>query len=144
METSTSIFISFSNLSKKITFFILLLLGSFVAFAQNTSFKEMLNVTYSIQNVENIENPNLYIDALNNANMNNHRLKSDRNTINFDSGVKVTLYSAEESLLNGMTSINPSDFPNQIDDYTPPVFRVADNNYILELKQIKHSKVHKH
>jgi hypothetical protein len=132
------------SFTSKATFFILLLFFSLVSVAQQSSFKEMLNITYSIQNMENIKNTKVYIDALNNANMNNHRLKSARNILQFEEGIKVVLFSAEEVLANGITNFNPKNFTNQIENYTPPVFRLADNNYIIELKQIVSSKSHQY
>lgn len=118
---------------KNILFFLVLFL--FSSFAQQTVFKEKLNSSYTIQNIESIKNSNLYIDAMNTANFNNHRLKSERNILQFEGGVKVILFSAEEVLANGMTNINPNDFPVKIEKYVAPLFRLADNNYIIELKQ---------
>jgi hypothetical protein len=144
MKTPNKNLLNTRFILKRIIFFILFLLLSFTSFAQQNVFKEMLNVSYSIPNIETISNPEIYVNALNNANMNNHRLKSARNTIQFEGGVKVVLYSAEESFSNGLTNINPNDFPLQIQDYIPPVFRLADNNYIIELKQTIHAKGHQH
>lgn len=99
------------------------------------SFKELYDKTYSIVENGNVTNIQPYIDALNTANLNNHRLKSERNTIGFEEGVKVVIFSAEEVLANGITSINPNDFPSQIENYTPPVFKLANSNYIIESKK---------
>lgn len=101
---------------------------------ENNSFKEFNAKTYII--VENgiVTNIQPYINALNTANFNNHRLKSKRNTIEFEEGVKVVIFSAEEVLANGITSINPNDFPSQIENYTSPIFKLANNNYIIESK----------
>lgn len=118
---------------KNILFFLVLFL--FSSFAQQGVFKEKLNSSYTIQNIESIKNSNAYIEAINTANFNNHRLKSERNILQFEGGIKVILFSAEEVLANGMTNINPNDFPVKIENYIAPLFRLADNNYIIELKQ---------
>ena len=128
--------------SKKILFLIVSFLYSFLSFSQQDSFREMLNVTYSIENGRDISDENAYINALNTANMNNHRLRSSRNTIQFETGVKVILFSAEEVFANGVINFTPIDFPYQIENYTPPVFRLVENNFIIELKKTVHSKGH--
>lgn len=124
---------------KKIqTFLLTVILMSFsqnLSAQENNSFKEFNAQTYIIVENGNVTNIQPYIDALNTANLNNHRLKSERNTIGFEEGVKVVIFSAEEVLANGITSINPNDFPSQIENYTPPVFKLANNNYIIESKK---------
>jgi hypothetical protein len=107
----------------------------FTSLAQESTFKEKLNISYAIQNISTIKNSEVYINALNASNMNNHRLKSDRNTITFEGGIIVILFSAEELLANSVTDIDPSNFPNQIQRYSTPIFKLTDNNYIVELHQ---------
>lgn len=133
MRKSNLIFITANLLRKNLFFFLLFIFSS--SFAQDNSFKEQLNVTYSIQNIESVKNSTAYIDAMNSANFNHHRLKSERNIIEFEGGVKIVLFSAEEVLSNGMVTINPNDYPIKIQNYHPSLFRLAQNNYIIELKQ---------
>ncbi len=109
--------------------------SQYLSAQENNSFKELNAQTYIIIENGNVTNIQPYIDALNTANLNNHRLKSKRNTIGFEQGVKVVIFSAEEVLANGITSINSNDFPIQIENYTPPVFKLANNNYIIESKK---------
>lgn len=124
---------------KKIQTFILTVIlmsfSQYLSAQENNAAKEFNAQTYIIIENGNVTNIQPYIDALNTANLNNHRLKSERNTIVFEEGVKVELFSAEEVLANGITSINPNDFPSQIENYTPPIFKLGNNNYIIESKK---------
>lgn len=134
MTKSNLISITSNLIRNNLFFFLILILSS--SFAQDNSFKEKLNITYSIQNIESVKNSAAYVDAMNSANFNYHRLKSERNILEFEGGVKIVLFSAEEVLGNGVTTIVPNSFPVKIENYYPPLFRLADNNYIIELKQI--------
>ena len=101
---------------------------------KHNAFKEIQNITYSIQNIETTNNPSAYINALNNAYMINHRLKSESNIIEFEGGVKIIFLSSEKFLANDVNNINPDDFTIQIENYLQPIFRLTDNEYIIELK----------
>lgn len=105
-----------------------------IAAQENGRFIELKDKTYMIIDNGSVNDVQPYVNALNTANFNNHRLKSKRNTIGFEEGLKVVIFSAEEVLANGITSINPNDFPIQIENYTPPIFKLANNNYIIESK----------
>lgn len=133
MKKSNLIFIT-TNLIRNNLFFFLLFICT-CSFAQDNSFKEQLNVSYAIQNIETVSNSKAYIDAMNTANFNHHRLKSEKNIIEFEGGVKIVLFSAEELISNGMATINTNDYPIKIQNYYPPLFRLGQNNYIIELKQ---------
>lgn len=138
MRKSNFILSTTNFIREKALFIVLFLLAS--SFAQDYSFKEKLNVTYTIENMESVKNSTAYVDAMNSANFNNHRLKSERNTIEFEGGIKIILFSAEEVAAGGQITLNPEDFPSKIENYYPPLFRLADNNYIIELKRAIPSK----
>ena len=73
-----------------------------------------------------------YIDALNNSNMKNHRLKNKRYTIVFNTGVKVELFSATE-LVQNKRQINIDDYPENFDSSRlEPMFYLGQNNFIME------------
>jgi len=120
---------------KLLLFSSLFLLFSFAIRAQQNTFKEVKDVSYSIQNISLIENSETYISAINNADFNNHRLKSKRNTIIFEGGLSVILYSAEELVQNGITTINPQDFLVDFENYIAPMFKLSSNNHIIESKR---------
>jgi|TARA_B110000116_G_C16250895_1_gene322253 hypothetical protein len=103
--------------------------------AQQNSFKEIENTSYSIQNSGTIANTSDYVMAINAANFNHHRLRLQRNTITFEGGLSVILFSAKEIEAKGITAINPLDFPIAIENYNAPQFKLAANNHILEPKR---------
>ena len=106
------------------------------SFAQQNKFKESENTSYSIQNKTTLTNSAMYVNAVNAANLNHHRLRSKRNVITFEGGASISLFSAEELVANGITNLNPSDFPIQFNDYTSPLFKLGENNHVLEEKKI--------
>lgn len=94
--------------------------------------KEINEQTYVITDNGSVSNIQPYIDALNNSDMKNHRLRDKRNTIVFKSGVKVELLSASEILKSGRL-INPIDYPENFDaGRQEPIFALGANNFILE------------
>lgn len=101
-------------------------------FCHSLQAQEESEVTYKIINNGSVLNIQPYVDALNNSNMHNHRLKSSRYTIVFNTGVTVQLFSAEELLANGRT-ITLSDYPENFDsNRNEPTFFLGANNFIME------------
>lgn len=94
--------------------------------------QEKQGETYAILDNGSVKNVQPYIDALNNANMKNHRLKDKRYTIIFETGVAVQLFSATECKTNGR-NINLADYPDAFDSSRlEPVFSLGPNNFIME------------
>lgn len=114
---------------KLIALFSFLLLG-FTASAQEQ--KEVKNQTYTIVDNGGVTNIQPYIDALNNSDMRNHRLRNKRYTIVFEKGVKVELFSASEIVNNGI-QLNISEYPESFDlTRQEPIFALGANNFIIE------------
>jgi len=88
--------------------------------------------TNSISNFQITDNGNvadiqLYNVAINNADLENYRYKTKRNTILFDNGLKAELISAEEMFALGM-KVNINNYSDTRDPlYIQPVFRLNDN-----------------
>jgi hypothetical protein len=120
---------------KKITIIAAFLCITTSLFSQQSIFQELEGTTYLAQNKTTIQNSIEYIKAINSTNFNHHRLKSNRNTITFEGGFSIVLFSAEELIENGMQGISLLDFPTQIENYEAPLFKLGVNNHILEPKQ---------
>ena len=109
---------------------ILLFLG--ITFSAILNAQEIQGKTYAIIGNSAISSMQPYIDALNNSDMKYHRLKKVRNIIEFNTGVKVELFSA--------TEINANVHPLNLSDYSEkfptnrdiPVFSLGPNNFIME------------
>lgn len=94
--------------------------------------QEEQDKTYAITDNGSVKNVQLYIDALNSANMKYHRLKNTRYTIVFDTGVTVQLFSAAECKAIGR-NINIDDYPDAFDSSRQePIFSLGPNNFIME------------
>jgi hypothetical protein len=131
------------RIEKKTNVFLLVIvLFSFLfsAGAQQAMFKEKIGISYTLQNRDQVSNAEAYIAAMNAADFSNYRLKSERNFIEFEGNVTVVLFSAEEVKNNGISTIHPDDYPLQIVNDSPSIFRLADNNYIVELKTMTVNK----
>ena len=114
---------------KLIAVFSFLILG-FTASAQEQ--KEVKNQTYTIVDNGSVTNIQPYIDALNNSDMRNHRLRNKRYVITFEKGVKVELFSATEISKNGIP-INISEYPENFDlSRQEPIFALGADNFIIE------------
>lgn len=99
---------------------------------ENNSFKELNTKTYIIIDNGGVLDIQPYVDALNNSNMQNHRLKKERYIIAFRTGVKVELFSATEISTNGI-SININDYPLQFNSSRQePIFVLGVDNFIIE------------
>jgi hypothetical protein len=102
--------------------------------AQNA--KEVKDQTYTIIDKGSVSDVQPYIDAMNNSDMRYHRLKNTRNTVVFDTGVKVELFSATELLASGK-SLDLADYP---ESFSPsrdiPAFSLGPNNIIMEMHHV--------
>lgn len=115
------------NMNKFLSALSVLLLAIIVAFSQ-----EREGETYRILSTGNASEIEPYINALNAANMQYHRLKNQRHTIVFDTGVKVELFSGTELITAGR-EININDYPESFPvSRQEPNFFLGANNYILE------------
>lgn len=124
-------------------FFKTLLVFSFSIFSfqlaaqENDGPREANNKTYKIIDNGSVTNIQPYIDAMNNSNFMNHRLRDKHYVVVFQSGVKVELFSAKEIIANGW-QVNLSDYPEAFDSKRDePVFALAANNYIIEYHTAK-------
>jgi hypothetical protein len=81
----------------------------------------------------NGEDSTVYVIALKNANMEQYRLQDSRTTVVFTSGVEVELLSAKE-LKSAGVNIEVANYKKEFSQgYKMPVFRLADNGYIVAL-----------
>jgi hypothetical protein len=103
-----------------------------IAAQENGGFKELKDKTYMIIDNGSVIDVQPYVNALNTANFNHHRLKSKRNTIMFEEGVKIELFSAEEVLANGI-SLNTNNFRNELSQSLDKItFQLGVDNFIIE------------
>ena len=99
---------------------------------ENDGPRELKDKTYIIVDNGSVTNIQPYIDAMNNSNMFNHRLKNKRYTIIFKTGLKVELFSANECKSNGL-AINPDNYPDIFDaTRQEPIFALGADNFIIE------------
>lgn len=109
---------------------ILLFVG--IVFCTVLNAQEIQGKTYAITGKGTVTNVQPYIDALNNSDMKYHRLKNTRTTIEFNTGVKVELFSATE--INATVHpLTMSDYPEKFSATRDvPVFSLGPNNFIME------------
>ena len=94
--------------------------------------QEIQGQTYAITSNGTVTDIQPYIAAMNNSDMKYHRLKNVRHTIEFNTGVKVELFSASE-INTSVRSVNLSDYPVAFDSKRDiPVFSLGPNNLIME------------
>ncbi|MDF2435667.1 MAG: hypothetical protein K0Q95_43 [Bacteroidota bacterium] len=125
---------------KTLSFITLLLSVTFLNAQENDGPRESNNKTYFISDKGSISDVQPYIEALNNANLKNHRLKNKHYTIVFEGGLKVEVLSAREIAAAGW-NVNPSDYPEQFElSRNEPVFALGPDNFIIEY----HTSVTKH
>jgi hypothetical protein len=75
----------------------------------------------------------VYEKAIKAADLENFRYKTKRNTIYFDSGVAVELFSAQELFIMGK-SIQPNSYSDTRDKkYIQPVFHLAENGGLVAM-----------
>lgn len=116
-----------SNILLKISF---LFIG--ICFSVILNAQEVQGQTYVITSNGSVSDIQPYIDAMNNSNMKYHRLKNTRHTIEFNTGVKVELFSAAE-INTAVRPLNLSDYPeNFATTRDIPVFSLGPNNFIME------------
>ncbi len=120
----------------KLTF---LAAGMLLNFSMNAQEKQ--GQTYVITDKGSVSDVQPYIDALNNSDMKYHRLKNTRNTIVFNTGVTVQLFSATEINANAHPLVL-SEYPESFDSSRDiPVFSLGQNNFIMEQHHVN-SKYH--
>jgi hypothetical protein len=103
-----------------------------ILFYSNIKAQEKQGETYTITNKGTVIDVQPYIDALNKSDMKYHRLKNKRNTIVFNTGVTVELFSATE-IYTTTHKISPFDYPETFDAARDvPVFSLGQNNFIME------------
>ena len=109
---------------------VLLFIGIFFSVAINA--QEIQGQTYAITSNASVTDIQPYIAAMNNSDMKYHRLKNTRHTIEFNTGVKVELFSATE-INTAVRPLNLSDYPeNFATTRDIPVFSLGPNNFIME------------
>lgn len=114
-----------------------LFFATFMLFSMLASAQEEQGKTYVITDKGSVSDIQPYINALNKANMHNHRLRDQRYTIVFTTGVTVQLFSAKELVTNGRT-INPEDYPEAFDSKrVEPVFSLGAQDFIMEMHRNK-------
>jgi hypothetical protein len=94
--------------------------------------KEKNNATYTIIDQGGVMDVQPYILAMDNSDFRYQRLLNKRNTIVFQTGLKIELFSATEIAKKGLpivTSEYPQEFPAS---HQEAVFAVAPNNFIIE------------
>lgn len=117
---------------KKAFFLTLMVIGLNLNAQENDGPRELKDKTYIITDNGSVSDIQPYIAALNNSNMQYHRLKNKRYTIVFQTGVKVELFSAAEIITNGW-KINLNDSPENFDSSRQePVFGLGADNFIIE------------
>lgn len=100
--------------------------------------QEVQGQTYTITSNGTVADVQPYINALNNSDMKYHRLKNSRNSIVFESGVTVQLFSATEMNTAGR-SLNLADYPESFDaSRDMPVFSLGPNNIIMEQHHVNY------
>ena len=110
--------------------FIFLFIG--ICFSMILNAQEVQGQTYVITSNGTVSDIQPYIAALNNSDMKYHRLKNTRHTIEFNTGVKVELFSAAE-INTGVRPLNLSDYPESFATTRDiPVFSLGPNNFIME------------
>ena len=125
-----------SKIILKISLLFACILLSFSVKAQEINGK-----TYQITDNGSVKDVQPYIDALNKSDMRYHRLKNSRNSIVFNTGVKVELFSAEEINAN----VHPlvlSEYPESFEAKRDiPIFSLGVNDFIMEQHHLN-SKYH--
>ncbi|MCX6294727.1 MAG: hypothetical protein NTX97_01460 [Bacteroidetes bacterium] len=112
--------------------FKIILLFAAIIYGPILKAQEINGQTYVITNNGSVTDVQPYIDALNNSDMKNQRLKNTRNTIVFKTGVAVQLFSASEINTAGHI-LNLSDYPEHFETTRDiPAFSLGPNNFIME------------
>jgi hypothetical protein len=116
--------------STKIAALILFVL--LLGFNLKTQAQEKNEKTYQIKDKGNVTNIQPYIDAMDKADMTNHRLRDQRHTITFKTGLTIELFSANELIENGY-NIQPANYATKFTSpRKEPVFDIAANDFIIE------------
>jgi hypothetical protein len=110
----------------------MIIFALFLSIQSEIKAQEKNNLSYIIKDNGSVLNVQPYIDAMQNSDMRSHRLKNNRHTITFQTGLTIELFSAKEMLENGfpvMIAEFPEEFPSLRRD---PVFALGANNFIIE------------
>lgn len=92
------------------------------------SFISKSQTTKTFEVIGNDPNISVYESVIADANMESYRKKTTRDTLVFESGVKVILYSAQELFIGGY-NIDPSQYVDNRDPrYTNPTLRLVIPN----------------
>ena len=130
----------YKNFVNTICLLTLMVIGLNLKAQENDGPRELKDKTYIIIDNGSVMNIQPYIDAMNNSNMMNHRLKDKHYTITFQTGVKVELFSAKEIIANGW-NVQLSNYPETFDHTRDePIFALGANNYIIEYHTSKGKK----
>lgn len=117
----------------------LFFVGFFFSFSMKA--QEIKGQTYQITDNGSVKDVQPYIDALNKSDMRYHRLRDSRNSIVFNTGVTIQLFSATEINAN----VHPlvlSEYPESFEAKRDiPVFSLGVNNFIMEQHHVN-SKYH--
>lgn len=114
----------------KIAFFILtvITLNNFSGFSQNANKFKVISPEKNINITD-------YESAVSNADLEAYRYRSFTDTLSFDNGVKVILYSAEDLLSKGFViDLNNYKNPDEIDkEYIKPSFKLTPEGWLIAL-----------
>lgn len=111
-----------------------------VGFSQNNRQNEQSNLTYKILNPESVDNISSYVIALDKSDLTSNRLRNKNVIIKFETGLEVEIFSAQflsdQNLLANDISFYLEDFGKS----TRPIFKLGDNDFIIELHSIQEKK----
>lgn len=107
-----------------------MLIGTHFTFGQSYTFKVLPN--------QHVKNTKVYIDAIQKANMENYRYRTQPNTLQFNNGLKFVLTSAQELKENGrninlLSYKNPDEILAESPNYQNPTFKLAENGNLIAL-----------
>lgn len=110
----------------------MIIFALFLSIHSQIKAQEKNNLSFIIKDNGSVLNVQPYLDAMQNADMRNHRLKNKRYTITFQTGLTIELFSAAEMLENGLPVII-TEFPEEFSSpRRDPVFALGANNFIIE------------
>jgi hypothetical protein len=110
---------------KKITIISFLIFISIISKSQSS-----IKTFDIINNGKSVSEVEIYEKIVSESNMENYRCKTRRDTLLFETGIKIILYSAQELYIRGY-SINPSEYIDIRDSkYKSPIFKLIIPNGI--------------
>lgn len=108
--------------------FFCLLLFSVNSFAQEKNQKTFILIS---KGSESDITP--YITAMEKADFSCHRIRNKRRPIEFKTGVRIELLSAQEVMLNGLTPSTNCLSDETVLDKKQPVYQITTNGHIAEI-----------